>query len=130
MGAALYEAAAIEPVPLIGCRVYAPVGNHEDLLPYLVRRLLENGSNTSFVNRIADSSAPIVQLIVDPVETVRTKLGQRPISIPLPRDLFRDERENSRGIDLSDHAELRRLASAMARSGDRWKCRVPRSIRG
>jgi RHH-type proline utilization regulon transcriptional repressor/proline dehydrogenase/delta 1-pyrroline-5-carboxylate dehydrogenase len=100
MGEALYE----QIVGPLGrpCRVYAPVGSHEDLLSYLVRRLLENGANTSFVNQVADPDAPIDALVRDPVATVAA-LPQKPHPrIPLPRDLFGSERRNARGIDLTD----------------------------
>jgi RHH-type proline utilization regulon transcriptional repressor/proline dehydrogenase/delta 1-pyrroline-5-carboxylate dehydrogenase len=70
------------------CRVYAPVGSHEDLLAYLVRRLLENGANSSFVNRIADAELPIDALIADPVERLAALAVKRQPRIPLPRDLF------------------------------------------
>ena len=61
----------------VPCRVYAPVGEHSDLLAYLVRRLLENGANSSFVNNIVDESIPVESLLADPVETVREKLGKQ-----------------------------------------------------
>ena len=98
-------------------RIYAPVGSHEDLLPYLVRRLLENGANTSFVNRIGDESAPIARLIADPAERLSglIKEGQ-PVAhprIPLPRDLFAPERSNSWGLDLADSRDLRPFAVAV-----------------
>lgn len=70
------------------CRVYAPVGNHEDLLAYLVRRLLENGANSSFVNRIADALLPIEKLVSDPTELVAALAVKPHPGIPLPRDLF------------------------------------------
>ncbi len=73
----------------VPCRVYAPVGSHEDLLPYLVRRLLENGANTSFVNRIVDESLPISELVADPVELVRANPSKPHPRIPLPIDLYR-----------------------------------------
>jgi RHH-type proline utilization regulon transcriptional repressor/proline dehydrogenase/delta 1-pyrroline-5-carboxylate dehydrogenase len=113
MGDALYEDVA--PPEKIGraVRIYAPVGSHEDLLAYLVRRLLENGANTSFVNRIIDEKAPIEELIADPATHVR-RLAQRPHPrIPLPADLFGPERRNSQGIDLTDPAALLPLARAM-----------------
>ena len=69
------------------CRVYAPVGSHEDLLPYLVRRLLENGSNTSFVNRIADQRLPVEQVAEDPVDKARNTIPHAHPAIPLPADL-------------------------------------------
>ena len=87
------------------CRVYAPVGSHEDLLPYLVRRLLENGANTSFVNRLVDEAQPINAIVADPI----AQLARLPVKphprIPLPRDLYGPARETSRGLDL-DHAPV------------------------
>jgi RHH-type transcriptional regulator, proline utilization regulon repressor / proline dehydrogenase / delta 1-pyrroline-5-carboxylate dehydrogenase len=95
------------------CRIYAPVGNHEDLLPYLVRRLLENGSNTSFVNRIVDEQAPIEEIVSDPVAAVDGLATVPHPRIPLPADLFGGERANSRGLNLTDPAELGELGAAM-----------------
>ncbi len=94
------------------CRVYAPVGSHEDLLPYLVRRLLENGANTSFVNRIVDESLPIEAVVGDPVaEVLRAGPGPHPRIRP-PRELFAPERPNSAGINLADGREQKKLAAA------------------
>ena len=90
----------------IQCRIYAPVGQHEDLLAYLVRRLLENGANSSFVNAIVDENKPVEQLLEDPVEKIQrlsTKYNQQ---ITLPVDLFGDERKNSQGLDLTDINEI------------------------
>ncbi len=93
------------------CRVYAPVGSHEELLPYLVRRLLENGANTSFVNRIVDESLPVDEVVGDPVADVeRAASGAHP-RIPLPSGLFGAERRNSAGINLPDGDAQRRLAA-------------------
>src|SRR5579885_1865704 len=83
-------------------RVYAPVGCHEDLLAYLVRRLLENGANTSFVNRIVDEAQPIDAIIADPVTALAKAASKPHPAIPLPRDLYRPERTNAAGIDLAD----------------------------
>ncbi|MFQ5765837.1 MAG: bifunctional proline dehydrogenase/L-glutamate gamma-semialdehyde dehydrogenase PutA, partial [Rhodospirillales bacterium] len=116
MGEALYDHVAADPAVGEGlrCRVYAPVGSHEDLLAYLVRRLLENGSNTSFVNRIVDAAAPVEDIIADPVEKAKA-LGTKPHPrIPLPRALYGAGRENAGGIDLDDPARLRALATEMA----------------
>lgn len=91
------------------CRIYAPVGSHETLLAYLVRRLLENGSNSSFVNQIVDESVAIDSLIADPF-AVAKKLGGEPhLNIPLPVNLFGAERKNSAGVDLSNEEVLRNL---------------------
>ncbi|HEX6994528.1 MAG TPA: bifunctional proline dehydrogenase/L-glutamate gamma-semialdehyde dehydrogenase PutA [Gammaproteobacteria bacterium] len=98
-------------------RVYAPVGSHEDLLPYLVRRLLENGANTSFVNRVTRADAPIEQVTADPVDATERRLGALPHPrIPLPVAIFGRERANARGVNLADGLELKRLASSLART--------------
>jgi RHH-type proline utilization regulon transcriptional repressor/proline dehydrogenase/delta 1-pyrroline-5-carboxylate dehydrogenase len=86
-----------------GTRIYAPVGTHEDLLAYLVRRLLENGANTSFVNRLADDDAPIEDIIADPVERLIARHPHRNSNIPKPVDLLPD-RKNSSGFLWSDPA--------------------------
>ena len=83
-------------------RIYAPVGSHKDLLAYLVRRLLENGANSSFVNRIADEQIPLEALVRDPVADLSELEPKRNPLIPLPRDIFGAERRNSAGVDLSD----------------------------
>jgi len=98
------------------CRIYAPVGTHEDLLAYLVRRLLENGANTSFVNRIADADLPLESLVADPVEaTIATASKPHP-RIPQPDDLFAPSRRNSQGIDMHDKPSLAALSGAIAAS--------------
>ena len=86
------------------CRIYAPVGSHETLLAYLVRRLLENGANSSFVHQLADDTIPVEELIADPVEEAARHAGSPHPMIALPRDLFGGERKNSKGLDLSDTA--------------------------
>ncbi len=102
------------------CRIYAPVGTHETLLAYLVRRLLENGANTSFVNRIGDDDVPVDALIADPVQiALRIQpLGAPHEKIPLPRDLFRGDggRPNSMGLDLSNEQRLGSLSAALLNS--------------
>ena len=95
------------------CRVYAPVGSHEDLLPYLVRRLLENGSNTSFVNRIVDESIAVEDIVADPIITTREHGCQPHSRIDAPADLFLPERTNSKGINLADHNVRIRLLNEM-----------------
>ncbi len=101
MGTELYEQVVPEHAYNIPCRIYAPVGSHEDLLPYLVRRLLENGANSSFVNQIVSESAPIKDLVEDPVQKSADLLAVINKNIPLPVDIFLPERLNSIGIDLS-----------------------------
>lgn len=104
------------------CRIYAPVGNHETLLAYLVRRLLENGANTSFVNRIADPAVAIDALVEDPVQTIERLAGPGgPIglahpSIGLPAALYGTKRRNSAGLDLSNENTLAELATALNQS--------------
>ncbi|MCH7889073.1 MAG: bifunctional proline dehydrogenase/L-glutamate gamma-semialdehyde dehydrogenase PutA, partial [Proteobacteria bacterium] len=116
MGEVLYGEAVGRGKLARPCRVYAPVGSHEDLLPYLVRRLLENGSNTSFVNRIVDEDLPIDEVVADPVAAVGALASKPHPRIPLPERLYGDERTNSRGIDLSDPDVLVPLAAAMTRA--------------
>ncbi len=95
------------------CRIYAPVGGHRDLLAYLVRRLLENGANSSFVHQLADEHISDATLLADPVDKIRAVDGRRHSSIPLPRDLF-GARRNSAGIDLHDKDGLAALAAEIA----------------
>ncbi|MCC5862175.1 MAG: bifunctional proline dehydrogenase/L-glutamate gamma-semialdehyde dehydrogenase PutA [Gammaproteobacteria bacterium] len=112
MGEELYaEVARLEAAP--PCRVYAPVGRHKDLLPYLVRRLLENGANTSFVNRIVDADAPVDEIIADPLESLAGLTHYPHPRIPLPAQLYGESRPNSAGLNLADGMLLRQLASAM-----------------
>ncbi|MGN6375601.1 MAG: L-glutamate gamma-semialdehyde dehydrogenase [Sphingomonas sp.] len=95
------------------CRVYAPVGGHKDLLAYLVRRLLENGANTSFVHQLAKDDLTEEQLLADPVAKVAAVGGTRHPEIRLPKDLYQPERLNSAGVDLSDSKVLRRVQAAV-----------------
>jgi len=94
--------------PLIACRVYAPVGAHKDLLAYLVRRLLENGANSSFVHQLADETVPIAELLVSPLRL------EAHSSLPLPPDLFGLQRANSTGLDLTVPAMRDPLLAAYA----------------
>ncbi|MFN7387666.1 MAG: bifunctional proline dehydrogenase/L-glutamate gamma-semialdehyde dehydrogenase PutA [Lysobacteraceae bacterium] len=110
----------------VPCRVYAPVGSHEDLLPYLVRRLLENGANSSFVNRITDARVRAADLVADPVATVRANALSPHPHIPQPRDLFRSQNEprtNSMGINLANDAQLRELATQINTAVKPWSAR-------
>ena len=94
------------------CRIYAPVGAHEDLLPYLVRRLLENGANSSFVNRIVDEKTPIQELIEHPTEKI-SRLSNKPHpKIKLPNAIYPD-RLNSKGLDFTNAHELTEITAAM-----------------
>ncbi|MCJ2121198.1 trifunctional transcriptional regulator/proline dehydrogenase/L-glutamate gamma-semialdehyde dehydrogenase [Methylobacterium sp. J-077] len=115
MGEPLYEAVVGAGKLNRPCRIYAPVGTHETLLAYLVRRLLENGANSSFVNRIADENVPIEALIADPVATVMAMplLGAPHEKIALPRDIYGSDRANAFGLDLSDEFALAALADEL-----------------
>jgi RHH-type proline utilization regulon transcriptional repressor/proline dehydrogenase/delta 1-pyrroline-5-carboxylate dehydrogenase len=127
MGEPLYDqvvGGASADVPRRPCRIYAPVGTHETLLAYLVRRLLENGANTSFVHRIADPDVPLDELVEDPVQTVeRMAVVEGAVGLPhpaiaLPRAIYGD-RLNSRGIDLASDDALAALAAALQQSRTR-----------
>jgi len=100
MGELLYDQIVEEEK--VQCRVYAPVGQHQDLLAYLVRRLLENGANSSFVNAIVDESKTVESLLIDPIEKIGALKSKANPSIQLPKALFGKERDNSEGIDLTD----------------------------
>jgi RHH-type proline utilization regulon transcriptional repressor/proline dehydrogenase/delta 1-pyrroline-5-carboxylate dehydrogenase len=107
MGEALYEQIVSQNLP---CRIYAPVGRHEDLLAYLVRRLLENGANTSFVNKIYDESIPMSSMVIDPVDQAR---DMKPVShpfIPSPKTMLLPHRLNSNGYDLMDQEKIAQLS--------------------
>jgi RHH-type transcriptional regulator, proline utilization regulon repressor / proline dehydrogenase / delta 1-pyrroline-5-carboxylate dehydrogenase len=112
MGEGLYERLVRERG--YHTRIYAPVGGHRDLLAYLVRRLLENGANSSFVHQLADANVTEADILADPVAKVAAVGGTRHPSIPLPRDLF-GERRNSEGLDLSDRAVLGRTVEAVTK---------------
>jgi RHH-type proline utilization regulon transcriptional repressor/proline dehydrogenase/delta 1-pyrroline-5-carboxylate dehydrogenase len=108
----------------VACRVYAPVGSHEDLLPYLVRRLLENGANSSFVNRIADESLPPADLVADPVAMVAAYESKPHPRIPQPLDLYRsygEDRNNSMGANLANDDTLAALASSINAAIKDWQ---------
>ncbi|MBC2667292.1 bifunctional proline dehydrogenase/L-glutamate gamma-semialdehyde dehydrogenase PutA [Novosphingobium flavum] len=107
------------------CRIYAPVGTHETLLAYLVRRLLENGANSSFVHRIGDETVPVGELVRDPVDEARAIVppGSPHPAVLLPRDIL-GKRRNSAGFDLTDAAVLERLAATLQESAaQRWSAR-------
>jgi RHH-type proline utilization regulon transcriptional repressor/proline dehydrogenase/delta 1-pyrroline-5-carboxylate dehydrogenase len=104
MGEALYDQVVNDGKFNRPCRIYAPVGDHDDLLGYLVRRLLENGANTSFVNRLGNDDMPISEIIADPVEIADREYtsGERPPLLVRPRDIFLPERKNSAGLLLAE----------------------------
>ncbi|WP_372706379.1 bifunctional proline dehydrogenase/L-glutamate gamma-semialdehyde dehydrogenase PutA [Brevundimonas sp.] len=112
MGEALYDAAgdAFGPVTV---RAYAPVGGHEDLLPYLVRRLLENGANSSFVHALLDERVPASAVAADPISAVELA-PDRHAKIPTPKDMYMD-RQNSLGRDYSQKADRERHAAALTK---------------
>ena len=104
----------------VPCRVYAPVGSDEDLLPYLVRRLLENGANSSFINRITDESIPARELVIDPVAVVAGFASKAHPNIPLPIALYGADRINSMGINLADDHALRTLVENIKAAVKSW----------
>ena len=121
MGEDLYGEVMNMPGFNCACRVYSPVGSHEDLLPYLVRRLLENGSNTSFVNRIVDEKLPVEKVAEDPIEKAKTTVPVPHPAIPLPIGLFGKKRRNSFGVNLANESVLEGLAESMqAYEGRQW----------
>lgn len=119
MGEPLYDQLLADD-PGVACRVYAPVGGHEDLLAYLVRRLLENGSNTSFVNRIVDAERPAEAIVADPVTRAAMHPTKRHPRISRPPDLYGDERRNAQGYDLTDPPTLTHLSVALQRAAGPW----------
>ncbi len=108
MGETLYEA-LLDDLPDLTCRVYAPVGGYSDLLAYLVRRLLENGANSSFVSAAADPNVPIEGILRRPQSLIVDESHARHSHIPLPRDLFGADRRSSAGVEFGDHASLETL---------------------
>lgn len=129
MGEALYDALNAETSTRVVCRTYAPVGAYEDLLPYLVRRLLENGSNSSFVNQLGDPDLTTEDLVTDPLTRAESRGNTPHPQIPLPGELFGTARPNSVGLDLSDPEVLASLQAALRRSASReWEA-TPR-LRG
>ncbi|MEM1344499.1 MAG: bifunctional proline dehydrogenase/L-glutamate gamma-semialdehyde dehydrogenase PutA [Pseudomonadota bacterium] len=116
MGEALHEILRREYGT--SCRVYAPVGAHRDLLAYLVRRLLENGANSSFVNQIVDGSVPPERIAADPVAAVEAETGVAHAALTAPADLFAPERVNARGVALNEPASIEPLLAERARFAD------------
>ncbi|XKF16708.1 bifunctional proline dehydrogenase/L-glutamate gamma-semialdehyde dehydrogenase PutA [Halomonas sp. BLK-85] len=113
MGEALYDAALTRAPEGTYCRIYAPVGAHKDLLPYLVRRLLENGANSSFVHQLVDPDVPVESLCQHPVETLRQYDSLANTRIPLPKDIFGNKRRNSRGVNLNIRSHFYPLMEKM-----------------
>ncbi|MCE9664338.1 bifunctional proline dehydrogenase/L-glutamate gamma-semialdehyde dehydrogenase PutA [Halomonas sp. M5N1S17] len=114
MGEALYDAALKRAPNGTYCRIYAPVGAHKDLLPYLVRRLLENGANSSFVHQLVDPKVPVESLCVHPVESLRQYASYANPRIPLPKDIYGKKRRNSKGVNLNVRSHYQPLMDAMA----------------
>lgn len=115
MGEVLYDA-LLADVPGAACRVYAPVGSHRELLAYLVRRLLENGANSSFVAVAADPKVPVQAILKRPQAWIGDAAHARHPQIPLPRDLYRPSRQNSAGVEFGDRVALEALATDVKRS--------------
>ena len=115
MGEVLYEELLAE-APGAACRVYAPVGSHRELLAYLVRRLLENGANSSFVAVAADPNVPIEEILKRPQTWIGDAQHARHPHIPLPRDLYRPSRANSSGVEFGDRAALEALVADVKRN--------------
>ncbi len=121
MGQALYDQIVGEDRLDLPCRVYAPVGSHEDLLAYLVRRLLENGANTSFLTPIVAEAAPIAENLADPVARARRLTVKPHPRIPAPREIYGPERTAALGLDLVDPGTLETLAREMEQAlARRW----------
>ena len=114
MGDALYDHIVGKENFDIPCRIYAPVGTYKHLLPYLVRRLLENGANSSFVHRIIDEKTPIENLIKDPVEKAQEMAFKPHNMIPLPGNIFGEKRMNAKSYNLHDTKVLEKLAQKMS----------------
>ncbi len=108
MGSELYDRLR-ETTPGLACRVYAPVGGHRDLLAYLVRRLLENGANSSFVSVVADPEVPVEALLKSPAEVLDKAEDARHRRIPLPGQLYGPARRNSQGVEFGDRDALEKL---------------------
>ncbi|MGY6554607.1 MAG: bifunctional proline dehydrogenase/L-glutamate gamma-semialdehyde dehydrogenase PutA [Wenzhouxiangella sp.] len=121
MGRDLYEELLRSGGSNVACRVYAPVGDHKDLLPYLVRRLLENGANTSFVNRIVDENLPPSEVVSDPMDAIEGSQSLVHPKIPLPANLYGDTRKNSAGLNFAHLAACQSLKTSMEQVGaQRW----------
>jgi RHH-type proline utilization regulon transcriptional repressor/proline dehydrogenase/delta 1-pyrroline-5-carboxylate dehydrogenase len=120
MGETLYDQVVGKDGLGQACRIYAPVGSHQTLLAYLVRRLLENGANTSFVNQIVDEQVPLERLLADPVQAAQRSGGAPHPSIALPAALYGPGRRNSSGIDFNDRNVLREIAPALLALGQRF----------
>nr|WP_114417090.1 bifunctional proline dehydrogenase/L-glutamate gamma-semialdehyde dehydrogenase PutA [Marinospirillum perlucidum] len=122
MGEALYNQALKRAPQGTYCRIYAPVGAHKDLLPYLVRRLLENGANSSFVHQLVDERVPVEGLCRHPLEQLANKKTYRNPQIPLPLDIYGANRKNSKGVSLMINSQLEPLLDSIhAWDQHQWK---------
>lgn len=118
MGRPLYDQVVDQNLFNRPCRIYAPVGTHQDLLGYLVRRLLENGANSSFVNRLADEKIPLEKIVVDPIARVAALTHKPHPKIPLPKEMY-GYWQNSQGIDLSNQDDLKKLKQELDKMTDK-----------
>jgi RHH-type proline utilization regulon transcriptional repressor/proline dehydrogenase/delta 1-pyrroline-5-carboxylate dehydrogenase len=123
MGDALYQH-LLAGRPGLACRTYAPVGGHSDLLAYLVRRLLENGANSSFVSVAADPNVPVETLLTRPQAIIATADNARHPHLPMPADLYAPRRRNSAGVELGHAASLDRLLAEI----DKFKAMMPDAV--
>ncbi|MFT6219793.1 MAG: RHH-type proline utilization regulon transcriptional repressor/proline dehydrogenase [Rickettsiales bacterium] len=122
MGEGLYEN-VVKEVP---CRIYAPIGQHKDLLAYLIRRLLENGANSSFANMLLDENIPPEIIVEDPMEKVRKFGGHKNQTIALPSKLYGEDRLNSKGVDFGNIDQVESLRENLERFSDvRWDFNNP-----
>jgi RHH-type transcriptional regulator, proline utilization regulon repressor / proline dehydrogenase / delta 1-pyrroline-5-carboxylate dehydrogenase len=117
MGEALYHR-LLETTPGAVCRVYAPVGGHKNLLAYLVRRLLENGANSSFISEAADPDVPVEQVLQRPQAIIGAPESAAQPKLPLPRDLFAPVRANSHGVEFGNRDALEELLAERDRAGN------------
>ena len=126
MGDSLYDFVLKHEEINVPCRIYAPVGGHDLLLSYLVRRLLENGANTSFINQIVDISLTVEDLIACPIEKLKSFSSLRHDKIPLPVEIL--DRKNSKGIDISDNLVIKPLMNSICSYKEHLPIKVYPSI--
>lgn len=118
MGQGLYKHVVGKNTP---CRIYAPVGPYKELLPYLIRRLLENGANNSFVRIVSDTKTPVDELVQHPVEAAKDAM-KRPAPLALPQDIYGIERKNSSGLDLGNISHVAQLRASLKKFDNKsWK---------
>ena len=130
MGALLHDEAKrqIEGFPRV--RAYAPVGHHEELLSYLVRRLLENGANSSFVNRFMNESVPVDTVVEDPIAALQSADSMTNPHIPLPKHLYGESRENSAGVDWGNPQQLAEQIASLQKAGSELPHAAPSTLAG